>query len=56
MKDIEPRFFDTKNKILAHLEWEAIKFIHFDVKHKDIAGYFPRLEQRQFYWIVPFTK
>jgi hypothetical protein len=56
MKDIEPRFFDTENKILAHLEWEAIRIIHFDGKHKDIAKFFPRFEQRQFYWIDPFTK
>ena len=55
MKDIKPRFFDTENKILAHLEWEAIKFIHFDGKQKDIAEFFPRFEQKWFYWIDPFT-
>ena len=55
MKDIEPRFFDTENKILAHLEWEAIKVIHFDGKHKNIEEFFPRFEQKWFYWIDPFT-
>ena len=33
MKDIEPRFFDTENNILAHLEWEAIRVIYFDGSH-----------------------
>ena len=55
MKDSEPRFFDTENKILAHLEWEAIKVIHFDGKHKNIEEFFPRFEQKWFYWIDPFT-
>ena len=61
MKDIEPRFFDTKNKILAHLEWEAIRMIIFNGSHMDIAIYFmgshyPRYEQRQFHWIEPFNE
>jgi hypothetical protein len=55
MKDIEPRFSDTENKILAHLEWEAIRFIHFDGKHTDIADAYTKFEQRQFYWIDPFN-
>ena len=55
MKDIEPRFFDTKNKILAHLEWEAIRMIIFNGSHLDMANSYPRYEQRQFDWIEPFN-
>ena len=55
MKDIEPRFFDTKNKILAHLEWEAIRIIHFNGSHVDIANAYPKFEQRQLHWIEPFN-
>ena len=55
MKDIEPRFFDTENKILAHLEWEAIRIINFNGSHMDIADAYPKFEQRQFYWIDPFN-
>ena len=56
MKDIEPRFFDTKNKILAHLEWEAIRMIIFNGSHMDMANSYPRYEQRQFHWIEPFNE
>ena len=49
MTDIEPRFFDTENKILAHLEWEAIRGISFNGSHVDIADAYPKFEQRQFY-------
>ena len=55
MKDIEPRFFDTKNKILAHLEWEAIRIINFNGSYMDIADAFPKFEQKQVYWIDPFN-
>ena len=55
MTDIEPRFFDTKNKILAHLEWEAIRMIIFNGSHMDIAVAYPKFEQRQIYWIDPFN-
>ena len=27
MTDIKPRFFESENKVLAHLEWEAIRMI-----------------------------
>ena len=37
MRDIEPRFFDTEHKILAHLEWEAISIINFNGSYMDIA-------------------
>ena len=55
MKDIKPRFFDTNNRILAHLEWEAIRMIAFDGSHMDIANAYPIFEQRQFQWIEPFN-
>ena len=55
MTDIEPRFFDTENKILAHLEWEAIRIIYFNGSYVDIADAHPRFEQRQFYWIDAFN-
>ena len=55
MTDIEPRFFDTENKILAHLEWEAIRIINFNGSYIDIADAYPKFEQRQFYWIDPFN-
>jgi hypothetical protein len=55
MTDIEPRFFDTENKILAHLEWEAIRIINFNGSYMDIADAYPKFEQRQFYWIDPFN-
>ena len=54
MKDIEPRFFDTKNKILAHLEWEAIKVIHFDGSFMNIADAYPKYDQPQFHWIQQY--
>ena len=55
MTDIEPRFFDTENKILAHLEWEAIRIINFNGSHMDIADAYPKFEQKQFYWTNPFN-
>ena len=55
MTDIEPRFFATENKILAHLEWEAIRIINFNGSHMDIADAYPKFEQKQFYWINPFN-
>ena len=56
MKGIEPRFFDTENKILAHLEWEAIRVINFDGSHTGIADAYPKYEQMQFYWIESFSE
>ena len=55
MTDIEPRFFHTKNKILAHLEWEAIRIISFDGSHINTADAYPKFEQRRFHWIAPFN-
>ena len=55
MTDIEPRFFDSKNKILAHLEWEAIRMAIFDGSYVDIANAYPNFRPRQFYWIDTFN-
>ena len=54
MKDIEPRFFDTENKIFAHLEWEAIRIIHFDGSFMNIADAYPKYDQPQFDWIQQY--
>jgi hypothetical protein len=51
-----PRFFEAENKLLAHLEWEAIRYICFDGKHIDMSDAYPKYEQRQFYWIDPFNE
>ena len=56
MKDIKPRFFGTKNKLLAYLEWEAIRMIIFNGGHIDIADTYPKFEQRQFNWIDSFNE
>jgi hypothetical protein len=54
MKDIEPRFFDTENKILAHLEWEAIRVINFDGSHIDMGEAYPKYEQPQNFWMQKY--
>ena len=50
-----PRFFEHKNKVLAHLEWEAIRYIHFQGNHLDISNAYPKYEKRQSYWLEPFN-
>ena len=50
-----PRFFEHKNKVLAHLEWEAIRYIHFKGNHLDISNAYPKYEKRQSYWLEPFN-
>ena len=54
MKDIEPRFFDTENKTLAHLEWEAIRVINFDGNHIDMGEAYPKYEQSQNFWMQKY--
>lgn len=54
MKDIEPRFFDTENKTLAHLEWEAIRVINFDGNHIDMGEAYPKYEQPQNFWMQKY--
>ena len=56
MEGPEPRFFEAENKLFAHLEWEAIRYICFDGKHIDMSDAYPKYEQRQFYWIDPFNE
>ena len=55
MNHPEPRFFEHTNKVLAHLEWEAIRYICFDGKHLDISNAYPKYENRQSYWLEPFN-
>ena len=50
MTDIQPRFFEKENKLIAHLEWEAIRILCFDGSHMNIADAYPKFEQRRFYW------
>jgi len=56
MIEIQPRFFNSDNKILAHLEWEAFRVIVFNGSYSDVAEAFPKFEQRQFHWIDPFNE
>ncbi len=56
MENPEPRFFEHTNKVLAHLEWEAIRYICFDGRHLDIRNAYPKYEKRQSYWLEPFNK
>ena len=55
MIDIEPRFFESENKILAHLEWEAIRMLIFDGSYVNIADAYPNFKEKQLYWIDPFN-
>ena len=50
MTDTQPRFFEKENKLIAHLEWEAIRILCFDGSHMNIADAYPKFEQRRFYW------
>ena len=56
MKNIKPRFFNSENKILAHLEWEAIRIYNFNGSHMDITNAYSKFEQRQLQWILPFNR
>lgn len=50
-----PRFFDQTNKVLAHLEWEAIRYICFDGSHLSISNAYPKFEKSKSYWLEPFN-
>ena len=50
MTDIKPRFFESENKVLAHLESEAIRMICFGGSHMDIDDAYPKLERSRPYW------
>jgi len=47
MTDIKPRFFDTENKLIAHLEWEAIRILCFDGSRTNIADAYPKFFRRK---------
>ena len=51
----EPRFFGQSNKVLAHLEWEAIRYICFDGNHLGISNAYPKYEKTNSYWLEPFN-
>ncbi|MBL82145.1 MAG: hypothetical protein CMM80_06335 [Rhodospirillaceae bacterium] len=55
MIKIQPRFFESENKILAHLEWEAKEIVIFDGSYVDIADANPNFEPRKILWIDPFN-
>lgn len=46
MTDMQPRFFDTENKLIAHLEWEAIRILCFEGNHMNIADAYPKKFRR----------
>ena len=50
MTDIKPRFFENENKVLAHLEWEAIRTLCFDGNHMSIDDAYPRFERSRTFW------
>lgn len=60
MTDIEPRFFDTENKVMAYLEWEALRVLHFraetgETRMSEMLTAFPEYDQRFGYWADAFT-
>lgn len=56
MKNLEPRFFDGENKIMAFLEWEAIRVSIFGGQQLQVIDAFPEYEQRHNFWRDPFYK
>jgi len=50
MTDIKPRFFESENKVLAHLESEAIRMICFGGSHMGIDDAYPKLERSRPHW------
>ncbi len=54
MIDIQPKFFDSDNKIMAFLEWEAIRVSKFEGKLNLMVEAFPKYEQKHYYWRDPF--
>ena len=50
----EPKYFEHPDIRIRHLEWEAIRMIVYNGKHRDIGDAYPKFEQRQFYWIDPY--
>ena len=56
MIDVQPRFFDSDNKIMAFLEWEAIRVNKCSGKNNLMVEIFPKYEQKHNYWRDPFHK
>ena len=50
MTNIKPRFFESENKVLAHLESEAIRMICFGGSHMDIDDAYPKFERSRSHW------
>ena len=50
MTDIKPRFFESENKVLAHLESEAIRMICFGGSHMGIDDAYPKFERSRTHW------
>ena len=50
MTDVKPRFFESENKVLAHLEWQAIRMICFAGSHMGIDDAYPKLERSRTHW------
>ena len=60
MTEIQPRFFDSDNKIMALLEWEAIRILHMgaekgDSKFMEMEDKYPKHNQRYGYWVDNFN-
>ena len=50
MTDITPKYFDHPDYCIRFLEWQAIKAIVFEGKHKEHYDYFDAYSQRWGYW------
>lgn len=55
MEKIKPRFFQNKNQVIAHLEWEAIFQLCFDSKEIDMEDAFPEVHRIKSYWRESFA-
>jgi hypothetical protein len=60
MIDMQPKFFDSDNKIMAFLEWEAIRILHMGAekgcsKFMEMEDEYPKHSQRYGYWVDNFN-
>jgi len=53
--DLDTRFLHQDNNLMAHLEWEAIRFILCDGKASKASALLPQYENKWAYWIDPFN-
>ena len=51
----EPKYFEHPDVRIRHLESEAIRIIVFDGSYTAIGDAYPAYEQKQLYWLDPFT-